>query len=140
MRLRKGRSMRGWFKWWLWNKWNFKYYEIKSGIRNLYHYRKVIWNVSDADYSSILMVIEATSRDIANHLNKHNIRVDSHKRAKELTIVACLCKRLREDDYFSVKHYFNDSNKTKFNYHKYMYNQDLELLRYILRKLPFWWC
>lgn len=135
---------RSWFRWWFWNKWNNIYWDWRNGLRNYWYYRKVVWDLSDADHSSILALMEHSSRDIANHLNKHNITTDARKRARELTIVACLCKRLREEDYFTTCYtnaYFNNTSKTsKFDHYKYMYQQDLDYLRFMLRRLPFWWC
>lgn len=125
----------------IWHRWRDRYYDVKGGIRNLWKYRKVVWDISDADYSSLLSVMEAVSRDIAHHLEVHNITVDAPKRARQLRVVACLCSRLREDDYFHTHFYNAYFHKAKLlSRSRDAYTRDLNYLRHMLRYLPFWWC
>lgn len=128
-------------------------------FRNLWLFRKCLWNYQSWDYSGLLMFMETASRDMHECHKNHGHLMRSDKTAKELLIFSNLCKRIREDEYsvgrlefdlgcksvlprFDNKPNTLPSRKSK-SFHKLcekMKQNDLELLSKMIRtKLLTWW-
>lgn len=84
-------------------------------------------------------------KGISDHLIKHNIKKHDKKRARQLLVTSELCKRLaNEEQYDYWLHKIVKSNGKNYkryaDHHNYMWKQDLDYLRKMLRFLPHWWC
>lgn len=70
-------------------------------FRNLYVFRKALWNYRSYDYSGLLMLMETATKDMHECHRDYGHHVGSDKTAKELLIVSTLLKRIREDEYMN---------------------------------------
>lgn len=130
-------------------------------FRNLYVFRKVLWNYRSWDYSGMLQFMETSARDMSECTSKYSHHLDSDQSAKELLIFAEHLKRIREDafhintiDYidggkgilsgeFVNKPNHLPSYKAKKGFHKIeesvMKNHLHEAAKLFERKLKSWW-
>lgn len=70
-------------------------------FRNLYVFRKVLWNYRSWDYSGMLQFMETSARDMSECMSKYDRHTTSEQTTKELLIFAEHLKRIREDDFHS---------------------------------------
>lgn len=81
-------------------------------FRNLYVFRKALWNYRSWDYSGMLQFMETSARDMSE-CTKYSYRchLTAEQSAKELLIFAEHLKRVREDDFHSSVVDYVDGNK-----------------------------
>ena len=78
-------------------------YDIPNFIRNIFVFRKALWNYRSFDYSGMMMFMEESAKDMAEcHENYGNL-VRSKQTAKELRILSEIFKRINDDEYFFNK-------------------------------------
>jgi hypothetical protein len=125
--------------------WDFLTWEIPHGLKNLWRFRKVVWDFSDGDYSSLLKVMQVASKELSNHIGHHNHHQRAKKDARELLIVSELCRRLATEDQYDV--WLRDGvkrgvgkSKRYFDHYQYLWKQDHEYLMKMFKSLPHWWC
>lgn len=101
------------------------YWDIRNGVRNLWHFRRSVWQFRAFDYTGLLGLIETAALDMkACHDQK--ITTDWEKCSKELAVLAEMCRRLSSDNYFDN----NGAERRK---------RDLEAFRESFKRLPCWW-
>lgn len=74
-------------------------YDIPRFLKNIWLFRKCLWNHYSFDYTGMLRFMETCSNDMANCHEKYGNLVRSKQTAKELRIFAEYMKRIREDNY-----------------------------------------
>jgi hypothetical protein len=72
---------------------------IKYGVKNLWRYRKVIWNDRDWDYAFLLNLVEFKTKTMSDTIKKYGMSVSSEETANELAEVSQLLGRLANDDF-----------------------------------------
>jgi hypothetical protein len=72
---------------------------IKYGVKNLWRYRKVIWNDRDWDYAFLLYLVEFKTKAMSDTIRKYGMSVSSEEIADELAEVSQLLGRLANDDF-----------------------------------------
>lgn len=77
----------------------FKQATIWKFFRNLWLFRKCLWNYRSWDYYGMMMFMETCARDMSVMHKEHGITLNSEETAKELLVFAELLKRIREDEY-----------------------------------------
>ena len=142
--------------------WSIRTATIWTFFRNVWLFRKALWNYYGWDYSGLLRFMETAAEDMSEHHKKHSYLMRGDETAKELHVWAELLKRVREHDYHEDKEGFvysdNEedifggkfvqrpnalpSNKSKSFYK--MINQqrrdDLKLIAKMFeRKVQSWW-
>jgi len=78
---------------------DFKNATIWKFCRNLWVFRKCLWNYRSWDHSGLLHFMETCARDMSHTHKEHSFHVRSEETSKELLVFAELLKRVREDDY-----------------------------------------
>lgn len=124
---------------WAW--WSFWF-----GCRNVRIFWSAVWHFNTCDYTSLLELIERAARQMRALHTEHPITADAGKVAKRLTVVAELCRRLREDNYFVNAGYDNkwqyrsDSDMTRIVKHAgEMAQNDARYLGQQFRFVQHWW-
>lgn len=82
-------------------------------------------------------------RAVSDHLKKHNIKLHDARRAKEAWLASEMCRRIADETYMEDQKFFYFSKRNpKYEYvnARTIYKENLEYLRYLLRRLPNWWC
>lgn len=80
---------------------------------------------------------------ISDHLKRHNIKVHDARRAKEAWLASEMCRRIADETYLDEQKFYYFSNRhIKFEYlnARIVHKEELAYLRYLMRRLPNWWC
>lgn len=80
--------------------WEDLYYNVKFGLRNLYRYRKIVWQTGDYDYNFNLRMMKFQLELLLKSIEK-GWEVDEHRLVKEADIKRCIeiLKNIQEDNY-----------------------------------------
>lgn len=78
----------------------FRTASLGKYFRNLYVFRKVLWNYRSWDYSGMLQFMETSARDMSEYIIKYDRHTTSEQTTKELLIFAEHLKRIRDEDTF----------------------------------------
>lgn len=89
----------------------FKQATIWKYFRNLWLFRRCLWEYRGWDHSGLLLFMETCARDMSQQNKGHGHLVRSEDTAKELLVWAELLKRIREDDYSQSILDFVDAEK-----------------------------
>jgi len=65
-----------------WAFWVEKYYDVKRGIKSLYHYFWVVTKMVPWDYSSILIMLKFQVKTLADYLDESGIEEETSRNAK----------------------------------------------------------
>jgi len=79
--------------------WNIRTATIWSFFRNIWLFRKCLWNYKAFDYSGMLRFMEESAKDMSRYSSENGHLVRSDETAKELKVFAELVKRIRENEY-----------------------------------------
>ncbi|MNF63036.1 hypothetical protein D3C85_293040 [compost metagenome] len=74
-------------------------YDLPRFVRNVFVYRKALWQYRNWDYSGLLHLMETAARDMHECHKNHGHLMKADQTAKELLIWAELLRRVREDQY-----------------------------------------
>lgn len=77
--------------------------DIWKLFRNLWLFRKVLWNYRPWDFSGMMQFMIVSAKDMAEAQEKHGNHVGHLKTAKELRIFAELLDRVMKDEYTKDK-------------------------------------
>ena len=122
------------------------YYDIYYGISNLRTFFEAVWWFRAWDWDGLAGLIETSAREMRkSHLPGHLLRAP--RTAKQLLIVAELCKRLRENVYFEQAGYDPKTwdKRDRFTRQKlakhsgYMAAQDAKYLGKMMQRITHWW-
>ena len=107
---------------------NIKYFfiNIKTGIKNYWIWKKVIWNDRNYDWVYIF--------DILKHKME---QVNKEEKSKDIKHLIMVINRIIDEDYINFDHamkMLTDDPKKYIKYVKYMEDQDMNYLGTILRK------
>lgn len=140
--------------------WTVKTATLWKYFRNLWLFRKCLWDYRSWDYSGMLLFMETCAQDMSRYHKEHGHLMRSEDTAKELLIFSKLLKRIREDRYTDNKQEFVSDGKGIFggsfkqipntlpnieakSFYKLQgkqRNNDLKLAAHIFqRKLLSWW-
>lgn len=78
---------------------NYRLIELKYFFRNVWFFRKNLFEYRPWDYYGVLSIMESSFQDMSTSNSKYSYHTNKDKIAKDLKVMAELCKRLREDDY-----------------------------------------
>ncbi len=78
------------------NVWRYAVYRF----RNVARFGRIVWDFQRGDYSHLLQLMEVALREMRDQHRDFPITADASECAKQLTIAAELCRRIREDNYF----------------------------------------
>jgi len=93
---------------------NFRTAKLWKFLRNLWLFRKALYNYVSWDYSGLLEFMETATKDMSRAHKNHGVAVKSEQTAKELKILSLLLKRIRKDEYYEDKQrYVEGDNKGK---------------------------
>lgn len=120
------------------------YYNLKYGIQNFRHFRKVIWRFRSWDYCFLLDVLATIATHMAHDYETEVIQSSRSRRtARELRKIAFLCKRIGDDDYIENAGWDRNLPDAKrrriFKHADYMAKQDIEYLGKTFRSIRSWW-
>lgn len=79
--------------------WTIRTATLWTYLHNLWIFRKAMWRFRAYDYTGLLMLMEAATKDMHLCHKNHGQLMRSEETAKELLIVSTLLKRIREDNY-----------------------------------------
>lgn len=103
---------------------------------------RVYYNTSDADWSSIAVVLQHQIRQVREHITEHNIISDAAACARQMQIAEHCLERMIEDDaaYDNADKRFPERGKHWANRIAELEKQDVEILcRELRRHLRSWW-
>lgn len=80
------------------------YWDIRNGLRNLPVFFSAVWWFRSWDYTGLLSLMEVAAREMAR-CQQHGHLVGAPKKARQLTVLAELCRRLQEDNYADMHGY-----------------------------------
>lgn len=75
--------------------WNFR-----RGVKNLWVYRKLIWQTADWDYAYLLELMEFKLRRMDDAIG-NGCLLHRERKAKQMRVCAELCRRIRKDEYYA---------------------------------------
>ena len=78
--------------------------DLPNFFRNIYKFRKALWNHKWWDYSGTLDFIQLGVEDIANGVEKKGmeVKVNRMKKVEKMRRVVEIIKNIREDRYFDI--------------------------------------
>jgi hypothetical protein len=74
-------------------------WKIKNFARNLWTFKRALYEYASWDYSGTLRLMETAFKDMSESHKNHSQHLCQDRKVRELIILSELCKRLREDDY-----------------------------------------
>ena len=77
-------------------------YNIKHGIRNLFHWRKVIWNDRNWDWEFIADILYHKLQDMESYFRENGHLFRSDRTVNEIKRSRLVLDRLRKDVYFEI--------------------------------------
>lgn len=104
------------------------YYNVKYGIKNLYHYLPVIWRNREWDEYYIYALLAKKFERMEYLHSNHGHLVRSLRKAKQLMIAKNLAKRLVEQNYLDNALINDSDNEVDFTFEKI---EDSEFVRMI---------
>lgn len=127
---------------------NLRYfiYDVIEGSQNIKTFWLAVWRFRAFDYVGLLSLMECAARQMRDLHRDHGNTLGRERIAQQLTVVAELCRRLREDDYLENAGYRDrrkwntDQNKSFIVKHaQAMAKNDALYLGHMLRKVQHWW-
>lgn len=118
---------------------------MKRGLRNLRLWRRVIWNLVEGDYSSLVELMRHWLRLEAAGMRRRGIVADAKRIAKQMDVCAALLGRLSErpHSYWARARWRAGERRTpsdQARHSEYLQNQDTRYLGHLLGKhLLGWW-
>lgn len=83
--------------------WNIKGAKVWKFLRNIWVFRKALYNYVSWDYSGFLHFAETATEDMSKCHKNHGHAVKSEQTGKELHMLSELFKRIRTHDYYEDK-------------------------------------
>lgn len=135
---------------WRWRTWyknlNHWYWDIRTGIRNVYRFFPEVWWHRSFDSDGMLAFIEKSATLLEKTIENGHL-ANGERYAKQLMQVRVLCRRLRADDYFRNAGYdpyiwesIPGYRATQIAQHShYMAKQDAERLGKMFKFVQHWW-
>lgn len=87
-----------------WKNIDHWFWDIRTGIRNLWIFFEAVWWFRSFDSSGLLELMQIATRKMAD-CQKRGYHVGADKYARQLTVASELCRRLRADTYFEMSGY-----------------------------------
>ena len=86
------------------NIWDFLFFHIPRFIKNLWKFRKVIYNHYPYDYHSTLCFLQVALKDISDYCEKHGYEVDVSriKKVKKMRRAVKIIENINEDKYHEL--------------------------------------
>ena len=131
----------------LWANITHPYYDIKNGIHNIFTFFEAIWWFHSWDWTGMIYLLEVSAHEMRLSQSL-GIHVGAEREAKRLLIVETLCKRLREDEYFTQAGHCQETWDSLPNHERthiakhseYMAKQDTLYLGKMIKFVQHWWC
>lgn len=137
----------------------FRNATIWKFIKNIWIFRKALWDYRAWDYTGLLTFMEVSARDMSRCHKENGHLMRSEDTAKELKVWADILQRVIEDDYFADKQEFVEGkglfggkfvqkkntlpNRNAKSYYKLVEankKNDLQLVaKMFARKVQTWW-
>lgn len=116
-------------------------------LRNIRLFADAVWHFDTCDYAPLLRLIHVATKEMARLYKEHGMVVGSERTARQLTVVAELCRRLEADDHFTQAGYkhetwpaLSDFERKRISDHaEYMVKQDVEYLAKTMKDIRCWW-
>lgn len=93
------------------------YYNIKWWFKNLWTFRKALWQYRSWDYSYIYefekVHLQELHKAITNE--KYFVSVNAHKQQKRIQVLLNLLERIQNDPYLDMYYEFNDAKWEDLN-------------------------
>jgi hypothetical protein len=121
------------------------YYNLINFPRNLKVWLPFVWTYRNFDYGYSLEALQISLTEQVKCFKsskEHGMAsVDVDTIIKDIEIVVCIIKRIREDDYFNAEYdrLYEVNPSRAFTYHENRRKQDKELLFKKLKKVEQWW-
>ena len=121
------------------------YFNIKQGFKNIWVWKKVIWNDRDWDWLFLIIILQFKLENMAKYQKTQGMSVDHDKIAEQLHRTALACKRLMVEEYDKPDPIFLKDNKwqKKINgtdFQSYMQQQDIKYITKMINKHIWdWW-
>lgn len=131
------------------NKLRWQAWCLYHGCRNLWRFRKVVWQFDACDYAGLMEIIAEAARQMAEFHRSRQHTTDHSRAAHRLRIVAALCTRIADDEYEQIVGFGDPSYKGKTAGQRqrmalhcdYLAQQDMSYLGMLLRRYGrSWWC
>lgn len=100
--------------------------DVQRGAHNFWVFRKAVWYFPAWDYVGLLELMEIAALEMRES-HRLGITTDHEKRERELTVLAELCRRLREGNHIHGKDYPKNAER------------DIEALGATLKHVRCWW-
>lgn len=110
-----------------------KFNYFKTGISNLWNFRKVIWRFRWYDYTFISNIMYQIFDELDKNWDK-SIHVGYKKEHKNIKITKEILKRISDEDYF-----FNSKGKVDFKKTENIYNMYYDILSKRIKNLRQFW-
>jgi len=107
-----------------------------NGFRNLWTWKKIIWQDAQFDYSFMLRILIKKLELMENGFRLHGCCTNSERVAKEIKILRLIVERIERDEYVLFERF----GKPDYKHGEYLARQDLEYFGKIInKKLRCWW-
>ena len=122
-------------------------WRLSMGIRNVCRFWRPVWYFHACDYSGMLELMEVAAREMRDLHRDHGVTSYRERTARQLTVVAELCRRLHEDNYFENAGYdpktwgrHSDHKRSRIAKHSSeMAKWDAIYLGRMFRLVQHWW-
>lgn len=95
---RPGYRWNCWFG--FWRNLQHCWYDLKSGIRNIFIWLPIIWFDQDWDWCFLATLLEFKLRKMATYIGDHDRHMSAKRDAQRMRLCAELIKRVRDDEYY----------------------------------------
>lgn len=118
------------------------YWDIRTGVRNLWIFFEAVWWFRSFDCTGLLGLMEVAAKRMAV-CQQNGYHVGKDKYARQLRVLAELCRRLRKDDYGDMHGYrdglTNLELREVFKRSNASAKNDALYLGRLLRFVQHWW-
>lgn len=119
---------------WPWQLLRMWFRDVRNFIRNIWFYRRVLWNDQPWDHSYIYRLLR---RKLQQMIALDGMSLSWPQQQKKMHLCVLLLDRLIEDDYADVP---SIGWSKGWKYEEYMIEQDVRLLFETMRKhIRCWW-
>lgn len=102
------------------------WHDLREGLRNLRVFWVAVWDFRAFDYTGLLTIIETAAKEMRACHERLKMTEDWERCARDLTVLADVCRRLRDDNYFDK----GGNERSK---------RDVEQLGASFKRLRHWW-
>lgn len=90
------------------DRWNWWWYDIKYGVKNIFAYLPIIWRDRSWDYIWLMELIDKKLEGLEEQKSKYSYELGAEKKVEEIHRTRLAIKRILEDKYYDNVYQHHD--------------------------------